>query len=45
MKEKNMTKRQRMHKKLIKIQNRMGKVDGRSTWNLMKKEASNGASA
>ena len=40
-----MTKRQRLHKKLIKFQNRSGKVEGKSIWAAMNKELKNAASS
>lgn len=39
-----MTNRQRMHKKLIKYQNRTGKIEGKSIWSAMNKELKNAAS-
>lgn len=33
-----MTKSQKLHKKLIKLQNRVGKKEGRQIWISMKKE-------
>ena len=40
-----MTNRQRMHKKLIKYQNRTGKIEGKAIWKAMKKEQENAASS
>ena len=40
-----MTKRQRLHKKLIKFQNRNGKIEGKSIWSAMNKELKNAASS
>ena len=40
-----MTKRQRLHKKLIKYQNRSGKIEGRAIWKAMKKELNSAASS
>jgi hypothetical protein len=40
-----MTKRQRLHKKLIKYQNRTGKIEGKAIWKAMKKEMNNGSSS
>jgi hypothetical protein len=42
--EDNMTNRQRMHKKLIKMQNRTGKIEGKAIWKAMKKDLVNGTS-
>jgi hypothetical protein len=33
-----MTKRQKLHKKLIKFQNRNGKIEGKSIWIELKKQ-------
>jgi hypothetical protein len=41
--ETKMTNRQRMHKKLIKYQNRTGKIEGKAIWKVMKKEQENAA--
>lgn len=40
-----MNDRQRMHKKLIKMQNRTGKIEGKALWKTMKKDLVNGASS
>ena len=34
-----------MHKKLIKMQNRAGKIEGKTMWVTMKKEQSNATSS
>ena len=34
-----MTKAQRMHKKLIKLQNRVGKKEGKDIWITLKKNS------